>query len=260
MRPVANKLVLLNRYFLLVLIVIVTACDHAPVASAPATQQVLTVALPASLEPIAAGLKSCAADQPGISLFIDDTNDETSSTSDFSITLGEPATPSGFSASLAVEDLVVVINQANKLMALSIDGLRRIYAGQTLRWEEISSHQGAIQAWDYPGSDPLHHVFDQAVLKGNPVTGMAYLAPDPSAMLESISSNSEAIGYLPRAWLSGNKVNLIKLETDATTSLRLPVLILAAHEPQGALRTFVACLQTGNGHTIIMQHYQLAKP
>jgi hypothetical protein len=79
-------------------------------------------------------------------------------------------------------------------------------------------------------------------------------------MLESISSNPGAIGYLPRAWLSGTKVNPIELETDASTALQLPVLVQAAHEPQGELRTFIACLQTGNGHTIIMQHYQPAKP
>ena len=260
MRAVVNWLALLKRYFLVLFIVIITACTQAPVASAPATQQVLTVALPASLEPFAAGLKSCAADQPGISLFIDDVNNETSSPSDLNITFGEPALPTKFSASLAVEDLVVVLNQANNLTALSTGDLRRIYAGQTTTWEELNTHPGEIQVWDYPGSDPLHHIFDQSMLNGSPVTGMAYLAPDPSAMLESISSNPEAIGYLPRAWLSGNKVYPIKLDTNVSTALRLPVLVLADQEPQGALRTFVACLQTGKGHTIIMQHYQPVKP
>ena len=108
MRVTANRLGVLYRYFLILFIAIVTACAKAPVASAPATQQVVTVALPAALKPIAAAIKSCAANQPGISLFIDDPNNETSSASDLNLSLGEPVSPLEFSASLAVEDLVVL--------------------------------------------------------------------------------------------------------------------------------------------------------
>lgn len=259
MKKVLNWSALLNKSILILVIVAITACAQAPVATAPATQQVITVALPASLDPLASGLKSCAADQPGLSLFIDDNSSETSSASDFNITFGEPISSAKFSASLAVEDVVVVLNRSNKLNALSTGDLRKIYSGQTSTWQELSSDLGEIQVWDYASSDPLHHIFDQAVLAGSPVTGKAYLAPDPSAMLDSISSNPVAIGYLPRAWVDNN-VTSIKLETDVSTALRLPVLVLASQEPQGILRTFVACLQTGKGHTIIMQHYQPANP
>ncbi len=254
-----GKLLFLKSFFLM-LLTLATACAHAPVASPPATQQAIVVSLPASLEPLTLALRDCAANQPGISLFIRDTNDNSVPGTDLNITLGDPDKPVGFAAILADEDIVVVLNQANTLASLSTTSLRDIYSGQITQWGALSSHQGAIQVWDYPVSDPLQQAFDQAVLKGDPVTSMAYLAPSPSAMLEAITSNPQAVGYLPRAWLEGDKVHAIKLEAEASVALRLPVLALAAGEPQGALRTFVACLQTGRGHTIIMQSYQAVKP
>jgi hypothetical protein len=245
---------------LVLLAVTASACAHASTTQAPATQQAIIVSLPAALEPMSAGINQCAEDQPGIALFIDDTNDELSYRSDLSIDLGEPTTPAEFAALLASEDIVVILNHKNPLALLSTSDLLSIYTGQTTEWAKVGAYSGAIQVWDYPGSDPLHQAFDQAVLKGSLVSSMAYLAPTPSAMLESISSNPQAVGYLPRAWIKNDEVHALKLDADISASLHLPVLALAFHAPQGALRTFLACLQTGHGHTTIMQHYQAGKP
>jgi hypothetical protein len=237
-----------------------TACDHAPAASPPPTQQVIHVALPASLEPLEAGLQGCAADQPGIALFIENPNSPSTSAADLAISLGETSDPPAYAASLAVEDLVVVLNQSNRLDALAGDSLRSLYTGQITRWDGLSSASGAVQVWDYAVSDPLHQSFNKAVLKGSPVTSLAYIAPSPAAMLEALSANPQAVGYLPRAWLTESKVYAVNLAEDTKTALHLPVLALAPQEPQGVLRNFLACLQTGKGHTVIMQRYQPAKP
>ncbi len=237
-----------------------TACAHAPLATPPATQQIINVVLPASLEPLEAGLQSCAADQPGIALFVEDPNSEAASASDLAISLGEAANPAAYAAPLAVEDLVVVLNQANRLNLLAANSLRSLYTGQITKWDGLGNPLGAVQVWDYAISDPLHRVFDQAVLKGGPVTSLAYIAPSPADMLEALSSNPDAVGYLPRAWLTDNKVYAVDLDADVKAALHLPVLALASHEPQGVLRNFVACLQTGKGHSEIMKRYQPAKP
>jgi hypothetical protein len=239
---------------------IFASCSQAPVASPPATLQVITISIAASLEPLKASLQNCAGAQPGIGLFINLPDDGSATDPNLKITLGEPATPAGFEAPLATEDLVVVINQTNKLTALSTDDLRALYTGQMTQWEKLGSPLGTVEVWDYAASDQLHRVFDQAVLKGSKVASQVYLAPTPAAIVEALSSNPEAIGYLPRAWLSSDKIHPVELEEDVTSAMRLPVLALASHEPVGALRTLVACLQTGRGHNEILQKYQPAKP
>ena len=245
---------------LLILLCAGTACEQAPLASPPPTQQVIRVVLPASLGPLQAGLQNCASDQPGIALFIEDPGSADASAPDLAISLGEAASPTGYAALLAVEDLVVVLNQANRLDSLTANSLHDLYTGQISKWDDLGNALGAVQVWDYAVSDPLHHAFDKAVLKGSSVTSLAYIAPSPADMLEAVSANPQAVGYMPHAWLSQKKVYAVDLDADTKTAFHFPVLAVAAHEPQGALRTLVACLQTGKGHTFIMQHYQPANP
>ena len=245
---------------LLILLFAGTACEQAPVASPPPTQQVIRVVLPASLGPLQAGLQNCAVDQPGIALFIEDPGSAAVSAPDLAISLGEAASATAYAAPLAAEDLVVVLNQANRLDSSTANSLRGLYTGQISKWDGLGNAKGTVQVWDYPVSDPLHHAFDQAVLKGNPVTSLAYIAPSPADMLEAVSANPQAVGYLPHAWLSQNKVTAVDIDEEIKTAFHFPVLAVASHEPQGALRAFVACLQTGKGHTLIMQHYQPANP
>jgi hypothetical protein len=246
----------------LLLTVVMSACAQAPVATPPATQQVIRVQLPAALQPLAAGLQTCATAQPDAAVFIDEPGADSTTKPDLTISLGEPATAKTYAAPLASEDLIIVINTKNKLEALSTANLRSLYAGETTTWETVSagSTLGEVQVWDYPASDSLHQIFMRDVLKDGSVTpavtSLANLAPTPAAMLEAISGSPQAIGYLPRAWFKGEQVHAIKVDTEVAAALHLPVLALADHEPAGALQTFVACLQTGKGQKDILAHYR----
>jgi hypothetical protein len=241
---------------------IISACALAPVATPPATQQIIRVQLPAALQPLAAGLQACAAAQPDAAVFIDEPGADSTATPDLTIILGEPATAQAYAAALASEDLIIVINPKNKLEALSTANLRSLYAGETTTWEtgrlgvSVGIPLGEVQVWDYPASDSLHQIFQRTVLKDGLVTSLASLAPTPAAMLEAISGSPQAVGYLPRAWLKGEQVHALKVDADIAAALHLPVLAMADHEPAGALRTFVACLQTGRGQTDILAHYR----
>jgi hypothetical protein len=246
--------------FLLLSVFAGSACSHAPSITPPATQQVLTVLLPPALEPLKAGLQSCADDQPGIALFIDEAVANTGNGPDLTISLGEQAPLTAFAASLAIEKIVVVANKEDPPARLTTDDLRGVYGGWITKWDTLGGSQGTVQVWDYAKMDPLHQLFDQAVLKGVSVTSLALLAPTPAAMLEALSSTPGSIGYLPSAWLEVEKVKVISLDDGISAALQAPVLALSAAEPQGALRTFIGCLQTGKGHTVIMQRYQTAAP
>ena len=247
----------------LLLVGVISACSQAPAATPLATQQVIRVQLPAALQPLTPGLQTCAAAQPDAAVFIVKPGVDSLAPPDLTISLGEPAVARAYAAALASEDLVIVINPKNKLEALSTANLRSLYTGEITAWEtaRLAGSQGSplgeVQVWDYPASDSLHQIFQRAVLNDGSVahavipavTSLASLAPTPAAMLEAISGSPQAVGYLPRAWLKGEQVHAVKLDADLTAALHLPILALADHEPAGALRTFVACLQTGQGQT-----------
>jgi ABC-type phosphate transport system substrate-binding protein len=241
---------------------IISACAHVPITTPSATQQAIRILLPAALQPLAAGLQACAAAQPEIVVFVEETEADSAIPADLTISLGEPAAAPAYAVALASEDLLIVINPKNKLDTLSAANLRSLYVGEITTWENgrlgvsLGSLLGEVQVWDYPASDSLHKIFQRVVLKDGLVTSLASLVPTPAAMLEAISTNPQAVGYLPRAWLKGDQVHEINVDADVAAALDLPILALADHEPIGALRTFVACLQTGKGQTSILAHYR----
>jgi hypothetical protein len=72
---------------------------------------------------------------------------------------------------------------------------------------------------------------------------MAYLVPDPEAMVEAVRADPGAIGYLPASWLTNTAVRSITLETEVLHALLQPILVISHHEPQGLERILISCLQ-----------------
>jgi hypothetical protein len=69
-----------------------------------------------------------------------------------------------------------------------------------------------------------------------PVTSLARLAASPQQMSDILNSEKNAVGLLPRHWQAGAAREVFRL-ADA------PVLALTQSEPQGSIKTLIACLQ-----------------
>jgi phosphate transport system substrate-binding protein len=159
---------------------------------------------------------------------------------DLVIRLGEPRSMPAFSAPLGWDDLVLVVHPANPLTVINSGQIRQIFTGNVQQW--IDSEE-TIQVWDYPAGNELQEIFHSALSVGEARYSLAHLAPNPAAMLEAIGGDPTAIGYIPRSWLSP-AVKEVTIEGQISESLHQPVLALADKEPGGAVRDFLACLQS----------------
>jgi hypothetical protein len=125
------------------------------------------------------------------------------------------------------EEIVVVVNRESAIRNLSLVEVQAVFAGQG---DESS------QVWVYASGEDLQGLFDQFVMKGRSVTSYARMASSPREMSASLNSESDAIGFLPKHWVTGN--------IRAVYSLGLfPVLAVTNETPQGAVRTILGCLQ-----------------
>jgi hypothetical protein len=92
-------------------------------------------------------------------------------------------------------------------------------------------------------------LFDRALLQSSTLTSEAMLAPDPQAMLEAISSDANAIGYLPESALTSSdpsfvaQVKVIQLEQSLQDILHPPVIAITQNEPEGLVRELLLCVQ-----------------
>ena len=231
----------------LVLFLFLSAC--APNNASTETPQLdfITVLLTPDVYPIRLAVETCASQTPDTPVFIKE-GFPGQIEADLLIRLGEPDDELAFIAQIAEEELALAVHPSNTSASLSIDQVKDIFSGRMSNWLEIGGNDAEIQVWVLLTADEARGIFDQELLGGGRVTPNAFLAPHPSAILEAISGRPNAIGYLPRAWSTG-QVSIILL------GIKAPVLVVAEQEPQGAARELAACLQGELGQSIITPFY-----
>jgi undecaprenyl-diphosphatase len=158
---------------------------------------------------------------------------------DLAVVLGEPAEPAPFMAGAGRENILPVVHTQNPVETLSLQELRDIYSGQA---DKFQAGQAEIVVWTYPSGHAVGAVFDRLALGGGATTSSAYLAPGSQEMLEAVSADPQAVGYLLEPWVNED-VRVVEIEAALPEPLSLPVLVLGKAEPEGSLRNITACFQ-----------------
>lgn len=232
---------------LLALFLFLSACAPANPSTETPKPDFITVVLTPDVYPIRLAVETCASQTPDTPIFIKE-GFPGQVEGDLLIRLGEPDDEPAFIAQIAEEELALAVHPSNTSASLSIEQVKDIFSGRMRNWSEIGGNDTEIQVWALLTADEARGIFDQELLGGGRVTSNAFLAPHPSAMLEAISGSPNAIGYLPRAWSTG-QVSIILL------GIKAPVLVVAEQELQGAARELVACLQGELGQSSITPFY-----
>lgn len=234
-----------------------SACLAPPTATPPPTLQPVKVALSPSLMPMRAALNACASAQPEIALILSETalSSLDSTAAELTLQFGHPQESSAYAVPLAKEDIHVIVNSDNPVSAISTKSLEAIFDGQIEHWKDVGGEDLRIEVWILPKGDEFTQVFQHTILDNKPFSSLAQLAPDPGAMVEAIRADPAAIGFLPGAWLSEN-VRSLRVENKTRKALQQPILALSNGKPEGVVREFLHCLQSGEGHGVILEGYQ----
>jgi PBP superfamily domain len=221
------------------------------------TLQSLRVAFSPDTRPALPALEQCAEDQPGLAMLADEkpVTLMESSDSDVWIRLGIPDNWGGFAAQLAEERIVLVANPDNPIRSLSLEEVQGIFSGQLQSWSQVGGPELPVHVWVFPPADEARQISDQNLLAGLSVSDQAFLAASPRRMLEAIANDPGAVGYLPHAWTDAT-VKLIPLPINQQAAMTRPVLVLSSSEPEGQVREFVVCLQSGAGQEALSSLYE----
>ena len=236
------------------LILILTACGTIEVSAPAPTPEAINIRYPQALLPWADKLVSCASNVPQIALYLIEFNtlDPDIQANIIELELGQPSRINDLTylSQVGWEQVVVVVNKENSLAQLSIEELKSIFSGQGSKL--VNGSAQSMQVWVPPKGEPTRMIFDHAVMQKLSLTSDAMLAPDPGTMLEAISKNPDAIGYLPGSFINTNdpsyssKVKIVKLETSLEAELRQPVIAITQSEPMGLLRNLLVCLEANS--------------
>ncbi|NPV67031.1 MAG: hypothetical protein HPY64_07795 [Anaerolineae bacterium] len=171
-----------------------------------------------------------------------------------------PASSSLWAAPIGDDLLAVITHPANAIGALSVEQLRAIYTGRLSSWRDVGGEEAPITVVSREAGSATRAAFEALVMAGSPSTSNARLAPGTQAMLEIVAGTPGAIGYVPLHSLTPD-VRPLALEgvlpalaTADAYPLRIPLLLIAAAEPEGLARDFVAWAQGADGQRIIARY------
>jgi hypothetical protein len=246
----------MKKYLVFLACLVIAACSPSQIATIPPSPQPVKIAFSPSFEFIENAVHACANHLPELAIIVDKIPASSTNVNNYDLTIwwgGKPV-DAPFAYPLAQDDLVIILNQENPNRDLSTDELRVLYSGKVQNWDEISTYQAAVSVWIYPERNELRGILEENLMSDIRFTSLAYLAPDPQAMLEAVARDPGAVGFVPRSWLNQD-VKITQIDQELHDALVQPVLALSSLEPQGGPLVLLDCLQNGVGQTILLNHY-----
>lgn len=191
-----------------------------PATQPPSQTEAISVYATSAAQPWMSDLFACANDL-FIPLIVSAESPE------ITLHLGEPE-PLLFPAyQIDEEELLIVTHRESPVQNLSLEEAQTLFAGL---------EDSSVQVWEFSSEADVQILFDQLVMKGRGVSSFARMAASPQEMSDVLSSESTAVGILPKHWVAGN----VRAVYSAGM---VPVLAITKLQPQSGVGKLISCLQ-----------------
>ena len=162
---------------------------------------------------------------------------------DISILWGEPDPLAEFAYDLGEDELTFVVHPDNPLQEISFESIQKIFSGQEVFWpaDQDASQSPAIP-WKYPEGNEVQQILEKTLGISSPTGESVQTTPDIAGMLEHISQNPEAIGFLPKSQID-SRVKPIQISGLSPQSLTFPIIALSSAQPDMYQTAWLVCIQ-----------------
>lgn len=189
----------------------------------------------------------------GIKALNDGLCDVAMSSRDMKANEKELATKAGFTpvrTAVAVDALVPVVHPQNAVSGLTRDQLRAIYKGEIKNWKDVGGADAKIVVVSRDTSSGTYETWEEMVMKKEKVAPSALLQASNGAVVQTVSKNRNAIGYIGFGYLSPElkplQVDAITATPETALSKTWPIArelyIFTKGEPNGTLKDLVVFL------------------
>ena len=169
---------------------------------------------------------------------------------------------------VAKDGIAVVVHPDNPVKELTLEQLSKIFTDKSLRWSGVGGADEEILVLSRESSSGTYVFFQEMVLKKQDYMQDAKLMPATSAIIQSISTDKLAIGYvgLGYALAAKDKVKIISVKADDNSPavmpsdqtvksgqypISRPLFMYLNGEPQGTVKTFMDFCLSAAGQTVV---------
>jgi phosphate transport system substrate-binding protein len=171
---------------------------------------------------------------------------------------------------VARDGIAVVVNPANPIDTLSLEQIRKIYTGAYDRWSQVGGPDEPIVVLSRESSSGTYVFFQEHVLAKKDYRTDARLMPATSAIIQSVSSDKGAIGYVGLGYAveAAGKVKVLSVKADEDApavapseesvlsgeySIARPLHLFTSGQPTGTVKQFIDFCLSDQGQKIVRQ-------
>ncbi len=160
---------------------------------------------------------------------------------------------------VALDAIIPVVSPKNGVEALTKEQIRDIFAGKITNWKEVGGADAPIVVVGRDSSSGTFECWQELVMGKTRVSARALLQSSNGGVVQSVTSNPNAIGYIGVGYLDGQVkgviVNGVKpsAETakDGTWPISRELYLFTAGEPQGDVRKLVDFALSQEGQELV---------
>jgi phosphate transport system substrate-binding protein len=157
---------------------------------------------------------------------------------------------------IAVDALVPIVHSENPVTGLSVGQLRDIYTGKIRNWKQLGGLDENIVVVSRDSSSGTFETWENMIMESEKVTPAALLQASNGAVVQIVSKNRKAIGYIGFGYLNSSlkklAVNNVEASTETALSKTWPIArelyVFTNGQPAGGIKKLVDYLldpQTG---------------
>ena len=148
---------------------------------------------------------------------------------------------------VAYDCIVPVVHPSNPLINLTIDQLKSIYKGEIKNWKELGGENKEITVISRDTSSGTYEVWENKVMKKERVFPRASSQASNGAIVQIVSNNKNAIGYIGLGYLNHSvkalSVNNIRGSVETTLNgtypISRPLYMFTNGWPKGDILNFI---------------------
>lgn len=172
---------------------------------------------------------------------------------------------------VARDGIAVVVNPENPVSELTIEQIGKIYTGEYTNWKQVGGPDQPILILSRESSSGTYVFFQEHVLGKKDYTEEARLMPSTSAIIQSVTQDKWAIGYVGLGYAIEAKgkvktLNVKETETSPTVTpsvetvqkgdypISRPLHLYTNGEPTGECKSFVDFCFSEEGQKIVLDN------
>ena len=160
---------------------------------------------------------------------------------------------------IAMDGIVVIVNPANPVGALSKKQVKGIYTGSISNWKELGGNDEKIVVISRDSSSGTFEAFGALALEGAKVRADALLQASNQAVASSVANTPGAIGYVGLGYVSSSVKAVDYSEVKASKEsvltgkykLGRPLFMYTNGEPKGLTKDLIDFILSPEGQKLV---------